>query len=370
MSTLFKDIYSAEFYDRFSKVLEKTIPSFDKNKFIGLIFDDQFESYELKERMAHTAKVLGKFLPDDFAEATDTLKLIIDNLRKENIKEDSIEFMFFPEYIVMHGLDDYENSISTIEFVTQFTSCEFSVRPYILKYEEKMLAQMLVWSKHENYWVRRLSTEGSRPRLPWAMAIPSLKKDPLPILPILENLKNDESDTVRRSVANNLNDISKDNPEIVINIAKKWKGLDKQTDALVKHACRTLLKQANPEVLKLFGLDSRHIKLSDFRILTPRVSIGDKLEFAFSILNKNTRSQLVRLEYGLYYMKKNGELAKKVFKISEREIEHNKLFEIERKQSFKLITTRKFYPGKHQLSIIINGQESQQQEFELVDKDC
>lgn len=224
---------------------------------------------------------------------------------------------------------------------------------------------MFLWSKHSNKWVRRLASEGSRPRLPWAMALPSLKDDPDPILPILKNLRNDSSETVRRSVANNLNDISKDNPEIVIDIARKWFGLSKDTDALVKHACRTLLKRGDSQTLKLFGFGNDKISLGNFKITTPEVRIGEALLFSFSIQNKDDKHNLVRLEYGLYYKKKNGELSRKVFKISERSIEPGKKYEIEKKQSFKRITTRKFYVGTHRVSIIINGRESETKEFRL-----
>lgn len=366
MSDLFKDVYSESFYYNFSEILSQSIPSFDKVKFIALIFDENFDDFELKQRMVHTARVLAHFLPDDFSKATTTIKRIIDNLRIAEYKQDSLEFMFFPEYIALYGINDYDNSIAAFEFVTQFTSCEFAVRPYIVKYEKKMLKQMLLWSKHKHPSVRRLASEGSRPRLPWAFALPNLKNNPLPILPILDSLMQDSSESVRRSVANNLNDISKDNPDFVIGIAKKWKGINSETDALIKHACRTLLKQGNPTVLRLFGFDNKHIEVSAFQIVTPIVRIGDKLEFTFSITNRNRKNQTVRLEYGLYYMKKNGALSKKVFKISEREIECGTLYKIERKQSFKLITTRKFYVGKHQLSTIINGQESGLEEFELI----
>lgn len=365
MSNLFKDIYSESFYAKFSEILALTIPSFDKKVFSNLIFNDEFSGYELKERMTHTAKVLHYFLSDDFGEATETIKQLIDNLRLAGIKEESIEFMFFPEYISMYGINNYDNSISAFEFITQFTSCEFAVRPYIVKYEDKMLEQMLLWSTHDNNMVRRLASEGSRPRLPWAMALPNLKRDPAPILPILNNLKKDSCEIVRRSAANNLNDISKDNPDFVIELAKKWRGDNKETDALIKHACRTLLKQGKPEVLELFGFDSTDIELSDFKVVTPEVSIGNQLEFAFSLSNKGKKSKMLRLEYGLYYKKSNGELSRKVFKISEREIEPNRVYEIKRKQSFKPITTRKFYTGTHQLSIILNGQESEKMDFEL-----
>ena len=365
MRTLFKEIYSESFYDKFAEILNQTIPSFDKVRFKHLIFNDDFGAYELKERMTHTAKILRYFLSGDFGKATESIKQIIENLRVAGIKEQIIEFMFFHEYIEMYGIDDYERSVSAFEFITEFTSCAFAVRPYILRYEKDMLKQMLLWSKHKNNRVRRLASEGSRPRLPWAMSLPNFKMDPIPILPILNVLKQDKCKIVRRSVSNNLNDISKDNPEVVIEIAKKWQGISKETDALIKHACRTLLKQGNPEILKLFGFNSKHIELSDFHIAESTISIGSKLAFSFSILNKDTKNTMVRLEYGLYYKKKSGEFSRKVFKISEREIAPNKVYKINRNQNFRLITTRKFCTGKHKLSIIINGRESKQKEFEL-----
>lgn len=367
MSTLFKDIYSEAFYETFSDTLENVLPSFDRGKFKGLIFISEFDDFELKQRMLHTAETLHHFLPEDFSLASDLIVQIIQNLRGNGISEHNIEYMFFPEYISMYGIDHYDDSVKAMEYITQFTSCEFAVRPFILKYEEQMIQQMLAWSKHEHHMVRRLASEGSRPRLPWGMGIPSLKKDPTPILPILYQLKEDPTEIVRRSVANNLNDIAKDHPDVVVSIAKTWKGGSKETDALVKHACRTLLKQAHPEIMKLYGLDSSKLETSSFTVITPRVKIGDHLEFSFNLRNTDNKSRLLRLEYGIHYLKKNGELSRKVFKISEREIEQGESLGISRKQSFKPITTRVFYPGRHRVSIIVNGTEMDIADFELYD---
>ena len=366
MSELVKNLYSEEFYERFGDIINQTILDFDKKIFIEMIFDDNFECYELKQRMTHTTKVLNHFFPNNFYEATQVLIRLIENLRSENMTEQSMEFMFLPEYIELYGLDDFENSVNAFEYITQFTSCEFAVRPFLKKYPEEMLTQMILWSQHKNNKVRRLASEGSRPRLPWAMALPSYKKDPNPIVPILNNLKNDSCEVVRRSVANNLNDIAKDNENIVVNIAKKWIGKDHQTDALVKHACRTLLKQGNTQILNLFGFESNRFEVTNFTVDTKVVKIGDFVEFSFSITNIDKKAQKLRLEYGLHYMKNNGKLAKKVFKISEREIDSNTTLDIKRKQSFKIISTRKFHVGLHQVSIIINGIEGEKLNFELV----
>lgn len=364
---LIKDIYSVTFYEKFGQAVAEVLPTFDKQKFIDTIYEGDFAQKEWKDRMKHTTVILHQFMPQDFQEAVAVIDKIIKNLKKNNFTDGNLAFIFFADYIEIYGLDDFKTSAKAFVSITQFISCEFAVRPFILKYKEKMIEEMTKWSLHENHHVRRLSSEGSRPRLPWAMAIPFLKKDPTSILPILENLKNDASEYVRRSVANNLNDIAKDNPQMVLEIANKWKGLSKETDGIIKHGARTLLKQGHPEILSLYGLESANIELSSFEIKTPAVKIGDYLQFQFHLNNKNNEAKTIRLEYAVHYKKSKGHLAKKVFKISEKIYQPNQLIKVDRNQSFKLITTRVFHTGIHQLSIIINGTESEALEFELVD---
>ena len=176
MSSLLKDIYSPEFYDRLGSVLNNTLDDFNQDRFIGQILSPEFASMALKQRMSHSINIIAEYLPGDFEPAAAKIRLLIDNLRAVGVSEESFEF------------------------ITRFTSCEFAVRPFIRLYEQQMLDRMIDWSHHENYWVRRLASEGSRPRLPWAMALPALQQDPAPLLPILDNLKKDNHATVRRSV--------------------------------------------------------------------------------------------------------------------------------------------------------------------------
>ena len=367
MAELFKNIYNKKFFDQFIESVLEVIPDFNKTTFLKQIYDTKWENRELKQRMRHITMILKNHLHDDFSSNAKSILKIIHQLQKKGLREESIEYMFFPDFIEVYGLDYYDISIKAFEEITQFTSCEFGVRPFIIKYQKKMTKQMLIWSMHNHHTVRRLSSEGFRPRLPWAMAIPSLKKNPNPILPILENLKDDTFESVRRSVANNLNDISKDNPETVIHLVKKWKGASNEIDWLVKHASRTLLKQGNLEVMKLFGFGSvDKIKIEAYEILTPTVKVGEFLEFTFKLRNTGNSVSKIRLEYGLYYQKANGSLSKKNFKISEKEYLKNSTTTIHRKQSFKIITTRKLHLGKHQLSIIINGKEFDKIDFVLI----
>ena len=290
MAEPFKNMYNKQFFDLFTKDLRLVIDDFDAHGFVSQIMDDEWEGRELKQRWIHITSILKKFLPADYKEAIAKILELLDHVKSTrpdfSVIDDTkfglmLEYgVILNNYVEQYGLDDYETSVKAIEKITQFTSCEFVTHPFIIKYPDEMMKQMLVWSKHEHWGVRRLSSEGCRPRLPWAMALPNLKKDPTPIIPILENLKNDPARFVRLSVANNLNDIAKDNPEIVIDLAKKWKGESKEVDWIIKHGCRTLLKQGIPEVMELFGFDSirNNISMEDFQISSLKVKVGDSLK--------------------------------------------------------------------------------------------
>lgn len=374
----FKNIYNEQFFNKFTKDLKLVINDFDTDKFVSQIMDEEWKNRGYKQRTAHITTVLGKFLPADYKKAVSKILKLLDCVKDQlpdfskiddrNFNLLTLEYgAILDNYIEQYGINDYQTSIKAIEKITQFTTCEFVAHAFIAKYPDEMMKQMLVWSTHEHWGVRRLASEGCRPRLPWAMALPKLKKDPTPIIPILENLKNDPSKFVRLSVANNLNDIAKDNPQMVIALAKSWKGESKDVDWIIKHGCRTLLKQGNTEIMKLFGFDSiENITIENYQISTHKVKIGETVEFCFNLSNNNNRNTKIRLEYGIYYQKSNGTLAKRIYKISEKEYAENSVTHIVRKHSFRVITTRHFYPGLHQIAIIVNGNEFDRLNFELI----
>ena len=217
-----------------------------------------------------------------------------------------------------------------------------------------MMAQMMKWANSKNEHLRRLASEGCRPRLPWAIGLPKYKNDPSSVLPILEKLKTDKSEYVRRSVANNLNDISKDNPKVVIKLAKEWQGISEEIDKLIKHGCRTLLKKGEPKTLRLFGFKApKHVELKKLRV-TKEIKMGEEIEFGFTLHTKKKNLGLLRIEYIIEFVRQNNKTGQKIFKISEgqyAEAERN----ITKKHSFKPISTRKYYAGKHSVSVVVNG---------------
>ena len=203
-------MYNVKFFERLCPVLKKVIPNFNERKFIHAVFDDKWPDLELKQRTRHITLALHQCLPDDFVHAVDIIVNISATLKREGW-EQHYPFIFLPDYIEVYGLENFSVSMKGLEECTKLVSAEFAIRPFIIRYQEQAMKKMLSWSTHPDATVRRLSSEGCRPRLPWAMGLPDFKKDPSPIMPILENLRADPSEYVRRSVANNLNDIAKDN---------------------------------------------------------------------------------------------------------------------------------------------------------------
>lgn len=367
-SKLFKDVFFKQaFIDEFSDALESALPDFDSDAFRSNVFNADWSSKELKQRVSHIVDVLKEVLPQNYPDAVAVLLVVVKKLRKQEIKEVSYGYVCIPEYIERYGINDYKLSVNALEQITEFITCEFAVRPFIICHEDKMIKQLLKWSKHKSAKVRRLASEGCRPRLPWAIALPDYKNDPTLIIPILENLKADDDIWVQKSVANNLNDISKDNPELAIGIFRNWLGDNKTTDWIVKHAARTLLKKGDQEVLQLFGLGrDKAINLSGFSVITPTVKVGEYAAFNFLLHNTSKQDKLIRVEYAIYYLRANGSHSKKVFKISEKVYEAGSKTVISRKQSFKPITTRTYYHGTQKVSVILNGHESAAVAFELI----
>jgi 3-methyladenine DNA glycosylase AlkC len=338
--------------------IQRFHPVFDKETFIKLIFSDGFESMELKEKMRHMTKCLHETLPESYQDALEILKKAAPYIK-------GFELMSLPDYVELYGMDDWDLSFEALGYITKYASGEFAIRPFLDRDPERTMAVMLKWAHDDDWKVRRLASEGCRPRLPWAMALPKFKKNPAPILPVLEILKDDPSEDVRRSVANNLNDISKDNPEITLDICEKWQGQNKNVDAIIKHACRTMLKAGNKRAMILFGFgDPTHMNVVNLKTESAAITIGEDARFSFDLIINEKEKCKARLEYAVYYMKANEKLSKKVFKITENSYPPGK-HSFNRKQSFADMSTRKHYPGEHQVSIIVNGEEKAKTSFEL-----
>ncbi len=344
-----KDEYSKAFIEEIGAKLSKLNNSFNPKSFTQSVINKDWKQRELKDRMRFITKNIHNHLNFPYSEQVDILGEIVADYG-------GLKGMIFPDFVQVYGLDDFKTSLKALELFTQYSTAEFAIRPFIEKYPEQTMNQMLLWSSHKNEHLRRLASEGCRPKLPWAPPLREFIKNPKPVLPILENLKNDDSLYVRKSVANHLNDISKSQPELVLKIGEKWHGKTEHTNWIVKHALRTLLKKGNKNALSIFGLDdSKNLKINNLLLSKSAIKIGDFIHFDFDITNTSNREKNLRVEYKVAYVKANGSTSDKVFQISEFTLKEKATKHFSRKQWFKELSTRKHYPGVHKISIFING---------------
>jgi 3-methyladenine DNA glycosylase AlkC len=348
----FKDIYSQQYVGDVAVAVKDEYAAFSEEAFTSRIFDEEWEARELKARTRHIAVTLHDFLPADYPAA-------VDILRRASARLDQYGFenTIFSDYVAVYGLDHWEASIPALAQFTQQVSAEFSVRPFIVRDQDRMMAQMLEWAKSDSPHLRRLATEGCRPRLPWGIVLNALKADPSPILPILELLKDDESESVRRSVANNLNDISKDHPGVVLDVLRRWQEQDtKEMRWVTRHALRTLIKAGHPEALELLGYPiDPAVAVHNVTIEPKSISMGGAVTLAFDVESLGDEPQNLMIDFVVYLMRANGKQTPKVFKLTRKKIEPGQVLHITKEISFRPVTTRRYYPGEHGIEPKING---------------
>ena len=359
MATALKEQFlQRPFFERLAAGIAGAWPGFDKDRFLALVYDDRWPGLALKARMRHAAEALGQTLPGDFREALGIL-LAVEH------RFDGFDHLLFADFVERFGVDDCDASLPALEILTR-TSAEFAVRPFIRRCPERTFAQMLAWTSHPDEHVRRLSSEGCRPRLPWGTALEALKADPSPILPILERLKDDPSESVRRSVANNLGDIAKDHPDLAVAIGARWIAESKSRVPLVKHALRDLLKKGHRNALALFGLSGGPaLRLERVAVTPKRVPLGGSATLCIAGRSTATRRQRLRLEYALTYARPGGRTARKVFQIGEFDLAPAGSLDITRKLDFADRSIRKHHAGPHVVTLVINGREVGSARFAL-----
>ena len=354
-----KDEYNKIFIEDLAKNIAIHDNNFNSSSFINKIINKNWQAKELKERMRFITITLNTFLKYDYPKQ-------IEILNKLAPLYGGLKGMLFPDFVQVYGLNDFKTSIKTLEKYTQYSTAEFAIRPFIEKYPKETMDQLSKWSTHKNEHLRRLASEGTRPKLPWASPLRDFIADPTPCLPILENLKNDNSLYVRKSVANHLNDISKSQPQLVLKITNQWYGKTNHTNWIVKHALRTLLKKGDKQALSIFGLnDANQLEIENFKLSQKEIKIGEYIFFEFNIINQSKIERAIRLEYKIDFTKANGSTSGKVFQISEFKLKANRTKPFKRKQWFKQLSTRVHYPGVHQITLIVNGDEKEIVKLEL-----
>lgn len=357
MAEQLKLMYSKQLVADIAELLQKHSHGFKSDDFKNAVLDENWGNRELKDRSQFLATQMNLFLPVDYEQQLTILSHVAPHFS-------GYVGTVFPNFIELFGLENEKASLDAIKKFTSYSTSEFAIRPF-LKQNPKIIEDLYDWSKDPNFHVRRLASEGCRPLLPWGMKLQQFIDDPTPVLPILKHLRNDSEDYVYRSVANNLNDISKNQPELVLELTKNWVSENKTTHWVSKHALRTLLKKGNQSAMSYFGFGSvASFEITHFELIDQSIPIGKSTLFELSAINRGNPAKF-RIEYAVGYIRKNGRHNEKVFHIKEVYLKAVETIQLKKEIAFKELSTRKHYPGEHYIKLIINGNVLKTITFEL-----
>ncbi len=353
-------------------------PEFDREAFEFSIAS-QLDELSLTGRLDLVAGVLKERLPKPFPQAArilvESLGEELDDQGDDPVTSDyssSQGFLVISlcSYIAANGKDHFDISMNALNEMTRRFSAEGPIREFLIHDETRTLALYEKWASDPNVHVRRLVSESTRSRLPWARQLPQFIQNPEPVLHLLELLKNDNHLYVRRSVANNLNDISKDNPEIVIATLTRWKNEDTPQMAwLIKHALRTLIKKGDSGALALVDVSTDFlVDVEEFSLSSTRVDFGGDLELHLQLSTTQESPQDLIIDYIVFHKKANGTLTPKVFKWTKKTISTDNPLVLSKRHTIREISTRRYYEGRHEVHIQINGKVVAHENFELVMK--
>ena len=355
-----KEIFNLSRLQHIAEQTQAIYPGFDTAAFLAHVAHD-LPSQSLMQRLNRVSRGLHAGLPEDYPEALAILYELAPRLNSSFVS------LILPEYVALYGQHDFERSMQALKFFTAFGSSEFAVRHFLRLDMPRALNIMQGWSQDENEHVRRLASEGSRPRLPWSFRIEPLMKDPAPVLPILDNLTADSSLYVRKSVANHLNDITKDNPDWVLDYIEGWSLGNPHTAWIARHALRSLVKKGDRRALGVMGAGHKAEVLVDQVSITPQtLRLGETLSLAFRVTSTSRQSQRLIIDYAIHYVKKSGGTSAKVFKLKTLELAAGESVLLTRKPQLRNFTTRVHYAGTHALDVLINGECLATSRFDLL----
>lgn len=364
----FKNMFSPESSLRIARALRRSWNAFPETVFLrGL--EKELDPLELKARMLLLAERINALLPDHTPKALEILTGAVSTGEKDKVGLSGFALWPLTEIVATRGLDHFDESMDALKIMTSRFTAEFAIRPFLLHHEDKTLKRLKAWTRDEDEHVRRLVSEGSRPLLPWGRRIPRFVKDPELTLALIDALKTDPSEYVRRSVANHLNDHAKNHGDWVVKTLGRWRERHPDHDGvewIARHASRTLLKAGHSGALVLHGYGRATDLEVELGKLTPKkIKMGESLTYTVRITNKSRRPVKALFDYAIHHRKADGRLAPKVFKGRVKELAPGEVWQIEGRHSIKPITTRVYYSGTHLFETRVNGAAGPQARFEL-----
>lgn len=358
MAAPLKDLLDAALVREIARELRSVHRAFDLEAFVARSTRG-LDRLELTARAAHIADAFHEFLPRPFARAAAVMEAALGPEIPATGENGLAPLRYLPHvsYVQKYGLDDYDAAIRLQAELTKRFSAEYSIRAFLSHHPERTYRQMLAWARDENPHLRRLASEGVRPRLPWALRLRVYQEDPGPVLALLEILKDDPVRYVQRSVANNLNDIAKDHPALVVETCRRWsKNAAPGRTWVVGHALRSLVKAGNQEAISILGgADRPRVAIENIRITPKRARLGDKVRLSFELRSTARSAQRLIVDYVVHFVKANGKTSPKVFKLRTLTLERGKTVTLSATFSLVEMTTRKHYAGKHRIEAVVNG---------------
>ncbi len=362
-----KDFFNKELVSDLANALKSGWPEFEKTGFEQVV-NSKLYDLELKERSKLVSVCLKSFLPTDYPQALSILLKTLNYTRSSDEMEAMSGFYYMPhcDFVADYGLDHFEESMHAMYEITKRFTSEFSIRFFLRKFPVETLARLKKWTKDENHHVRRLVSEGMRPRLPWSFRLKEFEKDPSPVIELLELLKDDDELYVRRSVANNLNDITKNHPDRVVELLTLWNtNASGDRKWIIRHALRSLVKEGHSGALLLLGYSPEvKIILENFHC-DKEAFIGGEISFHFELKSLEAEPANLMIDFVVHYRKASGKQSPKVFKLAQKKIEPNQNLSFNKKLVLKQRTTRKLYAGKHHIEIQVNGKSLGKELFQL-----
>lgn len=353
-----KDWFDAKRYRSLAKQFQTVSPKFDARGFLKQTLTGLGDR-SLMQRLGETSVAAERFLPGNFRQKVGALKDMAPMIDHEFVA------IFLSDFVARYGRADRDFSLEALHHFTRFGSAEFAVRPFIEDDLTGTLRLMRDWTEDENEKVRRLASEGCRPRLPWGQKLTALVKDPSPLAPILDTLRADPALFVRKSVANNLNDIAKDHPDWVLRRLNAWDRSIPETAWIAKHAARTLIKKGSPQALKLFGFGGRPLVAVTFTVSPPEIRLGNTISFTLKLKSISAKPQQLAIDYILHYARASDRTSAKVFKWTELNLPGKGSLTIQKRQTIRDFSTRKHYQGNHKVEVQINGIRIAESSFHL-----
>lgn len=373
MAEPLKSFFDRALVNRVATSIVAVMPAFDQRAFVRDAARD-LDDLELLARASRIADALAKHLPTDFVAAADVLEASLGakHGRDELVGAGMAPFFYLPHtmFVATRGLDHFERSMQLQYEITQRFTCEFSIRAFIERHPDATLERLARWATDPNAHVRRLVSEGTRQRLPWASRVRLLDEQPERALALIEHLRDDPSAMVRRSVANHLNDLTKSQPALVYALCKRWLvDADEQRRALVSYALRSAIKKGDPGALALVGRGAAPEVIVTASSFAPaKVSIGDKVRVSVTLestAKKSREPQSLEVDLVVHFVKQRGTSAK-VFKLSRVSLEPRGEVTLEKSVSLAVHTTRTPNVGRHRVELQVNGERRPLGHFDVV----